>query len=126
MSKYGAIRHYMSNSFHFLLLPYGLKLIIFVLICNVIFYTSIILYRWVIHLYHIIMIFVQVNDLVINYFSICMLISWFEVDILLIFFFYNFSKPLMQISLSLLWVQDDHLVVATFRVLMMFFRMKLF
>ncbi|XP_027936773.1 transcription factor MYB122-like isoform X2 [Vigna unguiculata] len=36
------------------------------------------------------------------------------------------SKPVMQMSLSLLWVQEDHLVVATFRVLMMFFRMKLF
>ncbi|XP_027912806.1 BRASSINOSTEROID INSENSITIVE 1-associated receptor kinase 1-like [Vigna unguiculata] len=34
--------------------------------------------------------------------------------------------PVMQMSLSLLWVQEDHLVVATFRVLMMFFRMKLF
>jgi len=37
--------HYMSNSFHFLLLPYGLKLIIFVLIYDVIFDTRIILYQ---------------------------------------------------------------------------------
>jgi len=46
-------------------------------------YKNYIVSVWVNHQYQIIMIFVQVNDLVINYFSICMLISWFEVDVLL-------------------------------------------